>query len=116
MIVIISSIVVALTVLLAAFVNFAPNVHNAVESDFRRRAISDTNLYSLQRGQLAIRAGNLKITRSMNMPCGPDDSVYLYRVNSTSENNVNARLTYLITGNLQVDNNFSNSKSGTGCP
>ena len=94
MLVVISSIIVAITVLLAAFVNFSPNVHSIVENDFRRRAVTNANLHSLQRGQLSVRTGNLALNGNLDVSTGPTATDYLYMEAADPQNNINSSVTY----------------------
>lgn len=57
MIVIVISITVLLSVLLSAFVAFAPNFSALTESDFRRRAYESATHAGLKWGELKARAG-----------------------------------------------------------
>ncbi len=59
MLIVITSIIISLSVLLTAFVNFVPNLQGVVNGDFQRRTYANANLYALQYGQLAIRAKTL---------------------------------------------------------
>jgi hypothetical protein len=59
MIALIISITVALAILVSAFVSFTPNLQRLMEKDFMNRAEANAFLYSLQKGQLGVRAGTL---------------------------------------------------------
>ena len=79
MIVMVSSVVLAISVLLAAFVSFAPNVYSIVEKDFRRRAVSNANLSSIQLGVLKARTGTLTTGNTFILPDGSTTGNYLFR-------------------------------------
>ena len=84
MIVIVSSVVLAISVLLAAFVSFAPNVYSIVEKDFRRRAVSNANLNAIQLGVLKARTGTLTTGNTYTLPDGPTTTNFTFRDNMTS--------------------------------
>lgn len=107
MLVVISSILVAFMILLTAFINLAPNVHSIVENDFRRRATTNTNLYTLQKGQLSIRSGNLTSGGSLDVSVGPDAENYLYKENTDPKNNINSKVTYSTEGTMQAVSTYT---------
>jgi hypothetical protein len=59
MLAIIVSIAVGISILLSAFTAFTPGFQEVMEKDFLRRANSNAFLYSMQQGQLSVRAGTM---------------------------------------------------------
>jgi len=68
MVAVISSIVVALSILIAALINFGPNITHLMESDFQERANTNAFLCALQRGQLAARARTIDSDPATSVP------------------------------------------------
>jgi len=89
-----TGIIISLTVLLSVFVNFAPNLHQLVNSDFMRRAYYNSNLYALQRGQLALRSGRLTEDPGSNTIDINQAGDYVFRGSGTSGGNVKTNINY----------------------
>lgn len=72
MIAIAVSIMVMLSLLMSAFLGFAPQLHKLVENDLMRRTYSNSLVYGLQLGQIGIRAKTLtvdpKTKKTINLP------------------------------------------------
>lgn len=66
MISIISSIIVAISVLVATLITFTPNARVIMESDFMRSARNNAYLYSWELAQLNVRTGNLTVDVGSN--------------------------------------------------
>jgi len=56
---IITSILIAISVLILAFFGYASSVHRVIDSDYMRQVYSNAILYGLQYGELATRAGTM---------------------------------------------------------
>ncbi|MFA6281660.1 MAG: hypothetical protein WCY05_04060 [Candidatus Omnitrophota bacterium] len=68
MITIAVSILVMLSLLLSAFLGFAPQLHKLVENDLMRRSYNNSLIYGLQLGQIGIRAKTLTVDPKTNKP------------------------------------------------
>ncbi len=92
MISIISSIIVAISVIVATLITFTPNARVIMESDFMRSARNNAYLYGWELAQLNVRTGNLTVTVGSNnktVSLG-----YLSREDS-SEQRLKADITYV---------------------
>lgn len=105
MLIIITSIIISLTVLLSAFVSFFPNLNAVLGGDFRRRVYSNTDLYALQYGQIALRAKTLReddsFTFSPRQDCAggcpvpaPQNGEYLTAGNAAEKTSVYSVISY----------------------
>ncbi len=94
MMVMATGIIISLTVLLSVFVNFAPNLHQIVNNDFLRRAYYNSNLYGLQRGQLALRSGRLTSSPGSNTIDINQTGDYIFKGASVAEGNIKSTISY----------------------
>jgi len=94
MMVMATGIIISLTVLLSVFVNFAPNLHQLVNNDFLRRAYYNSNLYALQRGQLALRSDRLTTDPASNTIDINQSGDYIFRGANGAEGNIKSNISY----------------------
>ncbi len=91
MISIISTIIIAISVLVTTLITFNPNSRAIVESDFLRNARNNAYLYGWELAQLNVRTGNLGVGDSKNnIPLG-----YLNKKDSKEQQKLKANISYV---------------------
>jgi hypothetical protein len=91
MISIISTIIIAISVLVTTLITFNPNSRAIVESDFMRNARNNAYLYGWELAQLNVRTGNLDVGASQdNIPLG-----YLSKKDSKEQQKLKADISYV---------------------
>ncbi|MFA5362523.1 MAG: hypothetical protein WC335_04665 [Candidatus Omnitrophota bacterium] len=68
MIAIVTIVFLSVSILMATFMGFSPNFYKLTESDFMRRVNSNTIIYGLQRGEVAMRAKTLSSPDKKSLP------------------------------------------------
>ena len=91
MIAIISSIIIAISVLVATLIAFTPNARVIMESDFMRTAKNNAYLYSWELGQLNVRTGNLTLGKELPTK----DLGYLSQKNGKPQQTLGADISYV---------------------
>ncbi|MFH0918006.1 MAG: hypothetical protein V1830_02620 [Candidatus Omnitrophota bacterium] len=91
MISIISSIIIAISVLVMTLITFNPNARSIAESDFMRSARNNAYLYGWELAQLNVRTGNLDLGASKNnIPLG-----YLSKKDALEQQKLKANISYV---------------------
>ncbi|MDD5669206.1 MAG: hypothetical protein PHE58_04150 [Candidatus Omnitrophica bacterium] len=99
MIAIITIIFLSVSVLVTTFLGFSPNFHGLIEEDFKRRVTMNYTMYGLTYGEVAFRAGTLKVNPKQDvskpLPIGytkMKNNVELDQINGTVILSPNSRI------------------------
>jgi hypothetical protein len=104
MIAIVTIIFLSISILLATFMGFSPNFYKLTESDFMRRVNSNTIIYGLQRGEVAMRAKTLPTAdgKPMPLPMG-----YIKKKNNAELDSISCILSTNAEGKINVSVKYS---------
>ena len=107
MIGIISSIIIAIGVLVMTLITFNPNARVIMESDFMRNANNNAYLYSWEQAQLRVRTGNLTTVIGKNevtIPLGYlSQKIVPASPKPVATQELNAVITYPLADSLKIE-------------
>lgn len=105
MIIILSSILVALLLVCSAFISFMPNMYTLLEKDFMRRVQNNAELYGIKYSQTAFRAKNLSVGSQKTLDIG-----YVKKLDNTEIDAVSLDISMPSSESLDVKVNYSFKK------
>ena len=107
MIAIVTIVFLSVSVLLSTFLGFSPNFYKLTESDFMRRVDTNTIIYGLQFGEVAMRAKSFPTAdkKPRSLPLG-----YVKKKNTTELDDMTCKLTMSTAGKIQITLEYKSPK------